>query len=99
MNILLKALMAFAPACVLFLSSVLLFMRTKAVFSFMELLGSGGFMLVASAHICEALGLFPWMNWGHEQSVGHYLDLSGAALGLVLFPTGHLLHVLRKTCP
>jgi hypothetical protein len=26
------------------------------------------------------------MRWGLEHSIGHYLDLSGAVLGLTLFP-------------
>lgn len=30
-----------------------------------------------------------------EHSVGHYLDLWGAVLGLTLFPIGYLLHALK----
>jgi hypothetical protein len=53
-------------------------------------------MVVVLAHVSEALRLFPWMHWGLEHSAGHYLDLSGAVLGLTLFPTGYLLHSLAK---
>ncbi len=53
-------------------------------------------MVVVLTHVSEALHLFPWMQWGLEHSVGHYLDLSGAVLGLTLFPIGYLLHVLTK---
>jgi len=52
--------------------------------------------VVVLAHICEALHLFPWMHWGDEHSVGHYLDLASAILGFTLFPLGYLLHVLTK---
>ena len=37
-----------------------------------------------------------WMNWGSENSAGHYLDLSSAILGGTLFPIGYLLHALRR---
>jgi hypothetical protein len=52
--------------------------------------------MVALTHVFEALQLFPGMRWGFEHSPGHYLDLSSAVLGLTLFPTGYLLHALRK---
>src|SRR5437016_14275757 len=40
--------------------------------------------------------LLPWMQWGSNHSVGHYLDLGSAVLGLTLFPIGYLLHALTK---
>jgi len=36
---------------------------------------------------------------GSEHSVGHYLDLGGAVLGLTLFPIGYLLHALTNRHP
>jgi len=36
------------------------------------------------------------MQWGSNHSVGHYLDLGSAVLGLTLFPIGYLLHALTK---
>jgi len=97
MNVtLLKALVALVPACMLFSGSAVLFLREKAVYSFLQLLGAGCLMVVVLTHVSEALHLFPWMQWGLEHSVGHYLDLSGAVLGLTLFPIGYLLHALTK---
>ena len=94
MNVtLLKALVALVPACMLFSGSAVLFLREKAVYSFLQLLGAGCLMVVVLTHVSEALHLFPWMQWGLEHSVGHYLDLSGAVLGLTI---GYLLHVLTK---
>jgi hypothetical protein len=52
--------------------------------------------MVVLTHIVEAFQLFPSMHWGAEHSVGHYLDLWSAVLGLTLFPVGYLLHTLRK---
>ena len=90
------ALIALAPVCMLFLGSAIMFFRDKRVPSFLQLLGAASLAVVVLAHICEALHLLPWMHWGDEHSVGHYLDFGSAILGLTLFPLGYLLHVLTK---
>jgi hypothetical protein len=93
---LLKALVALAPASMLFSGSVVLSLRRKTVPSFLQLLGAGCLVVVVSTHVSEALHLFPSMHWGHERSVGHYLDLWSAVLGLALFPMGYLLQALTE---
>jgi hypothetical protein len=80
----------------LFAGSVVLFCRGKSVSSFLQLVGAGCLVVVVFTHIFEALHLFPWMRWGLEHGVGHYLDLSSAVLGLTLFPAGYLLHALAN---
>ena len=80
----------------LFFGSVVLFFRGKTVCSFLQLLGAGCLVIVVLSHVFEALHLFPWMHWGAERSVGHYLNISSAVLGLTLFPTGYLLHALTE---
>lgn len=92
---LLKGVLALVPASILFLSSVVLFFRRKKVCCLLRLLGAGCLMIVVFAHICEAVGLFPWTHWGGKDSAGHYLDLWSATLGLVLFPLGYLFHALK----
>jgi hypothetical protein len=100
MNVtLLKGLVALVPACMLLFGSAVLFFRGKTVYSLLQLLGAGCLIVVVLTHLCEALGLFPWMHWGDEHSVGHYLDLGSAVLGLTLFPVGYLLHALTKGHP
>ena len=91
-----KALVALVPAGILFIGSVFLFLRERTLGSFLQMLGAGSLVVVVLRHLCEALQLFPWMQWGSEHSVGHYLDLWSAVLGLTLFPIGYLLHVLTK---
>src|SRR3989442_14485184 len=93
---LVKGLVALAPVCMLFSGSVVLFFRGKTVCSLLQLLGAGCLVVVVLSHVCEALHLFPWMHWGLEQGVGHYLDSWSAVLGLRLFPVGYLFHTLRK---
>jgi hypothetical protein len=97
MNVtLLKALVAFTPACMLLSGSAVLFFRERTVSSFLQLLGAGCLVVVVLTHVSEALHLFTWMDWGLEHGVGHYLDLWSAALGLTLFPVGYLFHALTK---
>ena len=97
MNVtLLKVLVALVPACLLFSGSLVLFFRGKTVFSLLQLLGAGCLVMVVLTHISEALHLFPWMHWGLEHSVGHYLDFWSAVLGLTLFPIGYLLDALTQ---
>ena len=97
MNVtLLRALGALVPVLMLFSGSIVVFFRGKAVSSFLQLVGTGFLLLVVLTHIFEALHVFPWMRWGDEHSVGHYLDLSSAVLRLTLFPLGYFFHALRK---
>lgn len=84
------------PACILFSGAVVLFSRAKTVSSFLQLLGTGGLLMVVLAHVAEAFHLLSWMHWGLEQSVGHYVDFGSAVLGLTLFPVGYFLHALKK---
>src|SRR6266446_2084971 len=93
---LLKGLVALVPASILFSGSVVLFFRERTVCSLLQLLGAGCLVIVVLAHVCEALHLFPWMHWGLEQGVGHYLDFWSAVLVLTLFPVGYLFHALTK---
>jgi hypothetical protein len=51
-----------------------MYFRGKTVWSLLQLAGAGALAVVVLAHVCEALGLFPWMHRGLEHSIGHYLD-------------------------
>jgi len=92
---LLKAVIALVPAGMLFTGSVIFFRKGKSPPSVLQLLGAGFLLVVPLTHVSEALRLFPWMQWGLEHSVGHYVDLSSAIAGLMLFPLGYLLQAFR----
>ena len=92
---LMRALTASVPAGMLFAGSLALFLRGKALSSLLQLLGAGCLVLIVLAHICEALHLFPSMEWGLDRNAGHYLNLGSAVLGLTSFPRGYLLHTLN----
>jgi hypothetical protein len=94
-----KLAIALVPVSLLLCGSVVLFRTTQSMWVSLQLLGSMFLGVVLSAHVCEALGIFPWMLWGSEDSIGHYLDLGSALFGLTLFPLGYCLYALtvRKT--
>jgi len=91
-----KAIAALVPTGMLLVGSTLQFSRRKGKASFFQLIGSACLMVVIIAHLCEALNWFPWMHWGLEHSVGHYVDLVAAVGGLSLFPIGYLFGALTR---
>ena len=68
---LLKASIAFVPAGMLFAGSVSFFRKgKKSPASVLQLLGAGFLLVIPLTHVCEALRLVPWMQWGLEHSAG-----------------------------
>lgn len=97
MNVtLLKALVVLVPGVMLLIGSIAQFRLDKTFYSLLQLLGAGSLTVVVLTHVFEALRAFPSMGWGQENSAGHYIDLCSAVLAGTLFPTGYLLHALRK---
>jgi succinate dehydrogenase/fumarate reductase cytochrome b subunit len=96
MNVtLLKSVVAFVPVSMLLAGSLVLVLKGRTLYASIQLLGAAFLAVVVLSHICEALRLFPVMEWGMERSPGHYLDFCSALLGFTLFPLGYLLHALR----
>ena len=93
---LLRALILLAPVCWAPAYSGVLTFR-KIPFSRMQLAGAMCLLVVVLAHVCEALGWLPLMNWGAQDSAGHYLNLASAALGVTLFPAGYALRAIRAS--
>jgi hypothetical protein len=87
---LVTALVILVPVGALVAWSAVAFVRARTVWRLLPLLGSGCLVLVVLTHVAEALGLFPAMRWGAPDSVGHYLDLASAVLGVTLLPVGYL---------
>lgn len=94
---LLGPVIALLPVSLLLSGGIAWAYREKTVPTLLQLVGAASFLIVVLAHIFEALHLLAWMNWGLEHSPGHYLDLSSAILGLILFPIGYLLQALRTS--
>jgi uncharacterized Tic20 family protein len=90
----LKAFTALIPVCAVLTGSVIIWLRKKSTSSFLQLLGATSLIVVILTHVFEGLHLFPWMHWGSQHSVGHYLDLLCAILGITLFSLGYLIHAV-----
>lgn len=88
---LLKPLLALIPACLLWFGAVLSFARRKGGYRLLQLLGATCLLIVVGVHLCEALGVFPRIGLGMPNSVGHYLDLGAAVVGVTLFCIGYFL--------
>jgi hypothetical protein len=93
---LLIALIILVPVSVLLAVSAGSLLRERSVPSSLQFVGAVCLLVVIVVHMCEALHLFPSMHWGEEHSIGHYLDLVSAVLGITLLPTGYVLRVLHK---
>jgi hypothetical protein len=77
------------------MGSVILFHRERNALAFLQLIGASGLLLVVLTHVAEALHLFPFMGWGLEHSVGHYLDLGSAGIAVTLFAIGYFFQILE----
>ena len=95
---LVRALVALVPVGALAAWSAVTFAWWKTVAAFLQLLGAACLAMVVLTHICEALGLLPWMGWGQPESLGHFVNLFGAALGFTLLPVGSVLHRRERGC-
>lgn len=93
---LVHALVLSVPLGLLLCGAITVFANTKSLWSFLQVVGAVCLVVVVLAHICEGLHLFPRMNWGLPNSVGHYLDLCSAVLGALFFPVGYLVHALSR---
>lgn len=91
-----KAVAALVPTLMLLVGSVLQFSRRKGTPAVLQLIGAACLLVVVTAHLCEALDWLPWMHWGLEHSLGHYIDLGAAISGLSLFPIGYLFGALTR---
>jgi hypothetical protein len=88
---LMKALAALVPVSLLLVYSVAVFVTRKTVSAALQMVGATCLVVVVLAHVAEALHLCPAMRWGEHDSVGHYIDLSSAVLGVTLTPLGYIL--------
>jgi len=91
-----KALVALFPVAMLLFGSVALFFKTRTVAVLLQLIGAAGLTISVLTHVCEGLQLFQSMGSGMPNSLGHYLDLSSAVLGVTLFSVGYVWWALRK---
>ena len=92
---LLKALAGLILIGVLCASSTLTHRKKRSWSSAFQLAGGCFLLVVVASHICEALQLLAWMDWGAANSVGHYLDLVSAIAGVTLLSFGLFLRAVK----
>jgi hypothetical protein len=89
-----KSTIALVPVLLLLFGSAVLFRTADTLWASLQLIGSAFLVIVVLTHLCEGLGIFDRLGWGLEDSIGHYIDLGSAVLGLTLFPIGYCLYAL-----
>jgi fucose 4-O-acetylase-like acetyltransferase len=92
---LIKALIVFVVGALLLARSIALFRHERTLFPLLQLVGAASLIIVVLTHVFEALGAFPWMGWGHENTAGHYIDLCSAIAAVTFFPFGFLMQRLK----
>jgi hypothetical protein len=63
---------------------------------FLTLAGCACLMIVLLTHVAEALHALPGMGWGQPDSLGHYLDLLSAIIGVGFLMLAGILRLLRS---
>ena len=96
---LLRSLIALLIIGIVVAASTNRFLKKRTLGSSLQLVGAGSLTVMALTHLFEALELFPWMNWGRDNSIGHYVDLGSAVLGLTLFSAGYFIHAFARRRP
>src|SRR5262249_55588479 len=98
----LKGILALAATSTLLAGSAIHHQRRGTIGSLLQLLGAACFVVVALAHVFEALAILSALGWGQPRSIGHYIDLGAAVLGVTLVFAGPcarpLLDALTVRC-
>jgi len=88
----LKGILALAATSTLLAGLAILYRRRGTIGVLLLLLGAACFVVVALAHVFEALALLSALGWGQPRSIGHYIDLGATVLG------GHVHRGLGHRC-
>src|SRR2546425_12518944 len=91
-----KGILALAATSMLLAGSAILYQRRGTVGSALQLLGVACFVVVALAHVFETLAILPALGWGQPRSIGHYIDLGAAVLGVTLVSAGLFFQYVHR---
>ena len=93
----LKGFLALAAASLLFLGAAVFYRRHRTLDSLSLLGGTACFIVVALTHVFEAFEILQAARWGQPGSIGHYIDLGAAVLGLTLVCSGLVLRYVHPS--
>ena len=92
----LKGLLALAAMFALFVGSAFLYRRRVTVGAVLQSFGVACFAVVALTHVLEAFAIVPSFGWGQAHSIGHFIDLGSASLGLMLVFAGLAVQFVQR---
>lgn len=81
---------------VIFAASSIRLARDRMASAAVQVVGASGLVMVVLAHLAETFRWLPAMGWGRPDSVGHYLDLVSAIMGVTLLLLGYLAGALHR---
>jgi len=90
-----KGVLALASTSVLLPVSVARLWRGRSLASALQAFGIGCFAIVAATHVFEEFSVLPALGWGRADSVGHFIDLTAALLGVALVAASILMRSHR----
>ena len=90
-----KALLALVVTAVAFGAAAIVYHKRRNTATVLLVLGAAFLIVVSLTHVFEAFGLFLAFGWGQPYSVGHYIDLGAALLG-VIFVLSALVTIYLK---
>jgi len=91
----LKGLLALAGACVFLGVSASLLLTRRSLGAVLQALGLGCFGVMALTHFFEAFSILPALGWGKPHTIGHFIDLVAAVLGVTLVTASFWLGGVR----
>ena len=74
-----------------FATTATAFSRDRTRGALLQMVGCSCLLVVVGTHIAEELGILPGFGWGQRNSVGHYIDLTSAVLGVSCLIAGSLI--------
>jgi len=80
---------------VLLAVSVARLLTGRSLAAALQASGIGCFAVMAATHVFEEFSLLPALGWGRPDTVGHFIDLTAAPLGVVLVAASFLLRSHR----
>jgi hypothetical protein len=90
-----KGFLALASTSVLLAVSVARLLTGRSLASALQAFGLGCFAIMAATHVFEAFSVLPALGWGRPNSIGHFIDLTAALLGVALMAASFLLRGYR----
>ena len=94
-----KALLALVVTTIAFGAAAILYHKRRDTAAVLFVLGTAFLIVVTLTHVFEAFGLLLAFRWGRPDSVGHYIDLGAALLGVIFTLSALVTMYLERDRP